>query len=220
MVCVLYSTCFAPTTFPCFGLTTYSPTFVLLIVVVVAKGKGEMRTYWLDIDPNDLGVGLISNHTSTYFDETNGDGSSSDGSFGSHTSSSEDGQLGAQPAVSAKLSRLIDWNVDVLLRLLKSIVARRQALGNSRGASMPNEDFSRRENVTVLDEVREIITLPAYDHAMAKTQVDPSSIELDAATESQLYEYVSAIASMYRENPFHNFEHASHGTCFVCLTVR
>jgi hypothetical protein len=185
----------------------------------VAKGKGEMKTYWLDIDPNDLGVGLVSNHTSTYFEETNGDGSSSDGSFSSDSSSDEDGQVGAQPAVSAKLSRLIDWNVDVLLRLLKAIVARRQGLGNSRGASMPNEDFSRRENVTVLDEVREIITLPAYDQSTAKAQVDPSSIELDAATESQLYEYVSAIASMYRENPFHNFEHASHGKWFfVCLT--
>jgi hypothetical protein len=26
----------------------------------------------------------------------------------------------------------------------------------------------------------------------------------------QLEDYVSAVASMYRDNPFHNFEHASH----------
>ena len=33
---------------------------------------------------------------------------------------------------------------------------------------------------------------------------------LDEAVLSQLHEYVAGIAALYRCNPFHNFEHASH----------
>jgi hypothetical protein len=32
---------------------------------------------------------------------------------------------------------------------------------------------------------------------------------------SQLHNYVATIASLYRDNPFHNFEHASHVTMSV-----
>jgi hypothetical protein len=35
-------------------------------------------------------------------------------------------------------------------------------------------------------------------------------VELDPVVLDQLQNYVAAVASMYRNNPFHNFEHASH----------
>jgi hypothetical protein len=36
----------------------------------------------------------------------------------------------------------------------------------------------------------------------------------------QLEDYVSAVASMYRDNPFHNFEHASHVVMSVVKLCR
>jgi len=66
-------------------------------------------------------------------------------------------------------------------------------------------------NTTVLDEVTEIITLPTFDEETAAgEQVDPETVELGDEVTKQLRHYVTSIASMYRDNPFHNFEHACH----------
>jgi hypothetical protein len=64
---------------------------------------------------------------------------------------------------------------------------------------------------TVVDEVAEIITLSAFDPNNKPTKiVESSSILLDEAVVSQLREYVQGIAGTYRDNPFHNYEHACH----------
>jgi hypothetical protein len=57
----------------------------------------------------------------------------------------------------------------------------------------------------VLDEVVEIIELPEYPSS--RTNEDSSSIALDPFVIKELHDYVSTIAAMYRDNPFHNFEH-------------
>jgi class 3 adenylate cyclase len=44
---------------------------------------------------------------------------------------------------------------------------------------------------------------------------DPSAVEIDREVESQLQTYVYGIATLYRENSFHNLEHASHVTMSV-----
>jgi hypothetical protein len=67
-----------------------------------------------------------------------------------------------------------------------------------------------RRKYMVLEEVVEIIPLPGYDERVFKRQEDPSTIELPDAVVDQLNLYVATIALMYRDNPFHNFEHASH----------
>jgi hypothetical protein len=63
---------------------------------------------------------------------------------------------------------------------------------------------------TPLEDVSEIITMPAFSEKVAKDEADPESIDLGDTIQAQLLEYVNTIASMYRDNPFHNFEHASH----------
>jgi hypothetical protein len=45
--------------------------------------------------------------------------------------------------------------------------------------------------------------------------VDPNSIILDSNVVKQLHELVTAIASLYCDNLFHNIEHASHVTMSV-----
>ncbi|CAB9519313.1 Receptor-type guanylate cyclase gcy [Seminavis robusta] len=112
-----------------------------------------------------------------------------------------------------KESRLVDWNVEVLSKLLKHVIARRNALG----LSAPDDEvkLERPDGQTVLEEVREIITLPKFDASAAKKQEDPEKMELDPLIKEQLHDYVSTLASYYRDNPFHNYEHASHVTMSV-----
>jgi len=125
--------------------------------------------------------------------------------------------------------RLVDWTVEILQQLLKQVVARRMCLDaakekSSTEATAAKEKssteasnarhstpiFTKPQNQMVLDEVCEIIRLPKFDAEALKNQVKPESIVLDEAVLSQLHEYVAGIAALYRCNPFHNFEHASH----------
>jgi hypothetical protein len=68
---------------------------------------------------------------------------------------------------------------------------------------------------TVLGEVCEIITLPSFDAKVAKDEADYKTIDLGENVQSQLRDCVAILASMYRDNPFHCFEHASHVTMSV-----
>lgn len=114
---------------------------------------------------------------------------------------------------SDKLNRLIDWNKDVLLQHVKAIVARRRFTKRRRitpkaalaaGAGKLADDF------TVLDEVTEIIPMPNFDPVVETMVPDPGKVKVSTKVVTQLRHFVSMIASMYHENPFHNFEHASH----------
>lgn len=183
---------------------------------VVAKGKGELQTFWL-----------------AYHHETNSETVSSrkDGSESSEISEysagsfmepvEEDDEYDDEDLSShakeahAKAHRLVDWNKEVLVRLLKAIVARRQARNESKPSEEFEEDFSRETGVTVLDEVAEVVTLPAFDSSVTRKEVKPETIQLDKAVEDEVGKYIASIASMYRENPFHNFDHASHVTLSV-----
>ena len=121
------------------------------------------------------------------------------------------------PVIPAKIKRLVKWNADVLLRILKQVVARRQALESlgmdeshtSVESKHDHEDEIRRRSTcgkTVIDEVKEIIELPKFNSKAAKVEKDPKEIEIDPKVVQQLHDYVTVIASMYRtEVPFHNF---------------
>ncbi|KAL7581160.1 hypothetical protein ACA910_005950 [Epithemia clementina (nom. ined.)] len=172
--------------------------------VVVAKGKGELRTFWL-LPRED-----ISAPSKT---------SSDPGAEQTHQVEAE-----AQAPVSEvvqsqvkndKIQRMIDWNCDILLQLLRLIVAKRQA---SRRASMSNiladeNELDKLERTIghdglPVDEIVEVIELPSFDSAAYEK--DPRFVEIGEAVEAQLHSFVTVVASMYRDTPFHNFEHASH----------
>jgi 3'5'-cyclic nucleotide phosphodiesterase len=61
----------------------------------------------------------------------------------------------------------------------------------------------------VIDEMTDIIALPPFDPQIYTVDRSGASI-LPAVVKEQLHLYISAIASLYRDVPFHNFEHASH----------
>jgi len=71
-----------------------------------------------------------------------------------------------------------------------------------------------------LDEFKPIIALKRFDADELKARRRPSSIEIGESAKTQLRSYLASIASMYRHNPFHNFEHASHVTASVKKLLR
>lgn len=85
----------------------------------------------------------------------------------------------------------------------------------SSSSSDSDADVDVQAKATVLEEVKDIIHLPLFDAQGAQIQDNPGLLQLDAAVKDQLLEYVTEVASMYRYNPFHNFEHASHVTMSV-----
>ena len=164
--------------------------------VVNPKGKGEMQTYWLEISArNDSSVV-----------DTSSNGGSSE-----RLEELDERITPTSRVFDSKTTRLIEWNVDVLLRLLKQIVASRHSCTRDADARKPNESFflHKKKGELTLDEVAEIITLPAFQEANFMQAED--TVELPSLVVQQLHDYVCNIAAIYRDNPFHNFEHVSTG---------
>jgi hypothetical protein len=102
-------------------------------------------------------------------------------------------------ASDEKLMRLVAWNTEVLSSLLKGIVARRNSM-ISQPKIQRRVDFAAAFNGSgmVLDEVKDVITLPEFNAESHREQVDPESIKLDPDVALQLKRYNEWIASMYR----------------------
>jgi hypothetical protein len=174
--------------------------------VVVAKGKGEMTTFW--VNPKTS----VTRSQSSY---------SSDDGIGTSPASRSESYAKAQPAegnssnsglevvgapqmhICPKLQRAVDWISEVLLRLLRQIVARRMAMGRK---TIGQTHTTRQARIAmqpepgriVFDEVEEIIALPKFDARAAKRYVDPETVELPLEVIEQLRSFVSVIALMYQ----------------------
>ena len=177
---------------------------------VEAKGKGTLNTYWLDLKS------AADGHAK--------EGSSAGGSgIGSDENVAQvEPEQDHQVILDEKASRLVKWNVDILSRYLRKIVARRMASstpGEYPHKLVTEEIMDRRQEGTVLDHTQDIICMPTFSEQVEKRRVDPESIKLDEQILEQLNKYVSTMAAMYRENPFHNFEHATHVTMSVVKLI-
>lgn len=151
--------------------------------MVQLKGKGEMKTFWLSPVRRD----------------SNASGEMSADSC--HTAASV-----TTTKQSFDNGRLVSWNADVLLRLLKQIIASRENVPSTTAIKW------KSRGTMPLEEVKEIIELPEQTSGLRQ---DPASITLDPSVANLVHEYVAALAELYRKNPFHNFEHASHVTMSV-----
>ncbi|CAB9497218.1 Receptor-type guanylate cyclase gcy [Seminavis robusta] len=197
---------------------------------IEAKGLGVLQTYFLQVQSteNDVEIDLrsddddeddsqVQEDMNATMNTESPDNSSSNGTaaatHNAASSISASKALGTQTS-SAKVERLVDWNVDLLARLLKHVVARRLVLV----ASDPQRKEDADESVfmtragTLLEEVKETIELP-HDRTMVAEQA--KYVELEPAVHEQLKDYVRSVANMYPNHGFHNFEHASHVTMSV-----
>jgi hypothetical protein len=118
-----------------------------------------------------------------------------------------------------EIQRLIDWNVEVLVKLLKQVIAKREASGKAAGwDDEPALEGNNNNNTCIVDEVVAVIDLPDFD-PNANKKVDEKSIEVPPQVVQQLREYVSAVARAYRSNPFSCLQHASHVTNAVTRLI-
>jgi 3'5'-cyclic nucleotide phosphodiesterase len=71
--------------------------------------------------------------------------------------------------------------------------------------------YHRPEHGTCLDEVKEIIKISEFTANEEFNSTEMTEVvEIDDDVLTELREYVSMISRMYRDNPFHNFDHACH----------
>ncbi|CAB9520029.1 Receptor-type guanylate cyclase gcy [Seminavis robusta] len=174
---------------------------------ITAKGKGTMQTYWLaGMSPVER-TGKKTETASISEDFSKGGEDLWD-----FPTEDEDTQ---------RTARRVEWFVDSLIGILKQVVAHRNAkhvAGTYRPSSSDAEAVAKLERATTgerhdfLGEVQEIISLREFDREAAKVLQDPSNVVIDPVVVEQLRDFVASIASMYRQNEFHNFEHASHVT--------
>lgn len=156
---------------------------------VEIKGKGRMITYW--VTPQETVESSSGGRDVHAIEELE----SSRIPIPNLPSTIRDNNL------EDRIARLVDWNTDVLGRLIRDIVADRTSPVATE--SLPEEPQRRG---LPIEEVKEIIELPSF---APKGGTDSTgSVQLDPLVTSQLHAYVEAIAATYHgsKNPFHNFE--------------
>jgi class 3 adenylate cyclase len=167
---------------------------------VQVKGKGQMATYWLNPGP----ASTINTSTSgdTHEVMLHPDDTSDPKHELTSTEKPVPKELGEE-----ELGRLVDFNVDLLQKLLSKIVA-------SRGKANEVVDFRQIHIAKPMknprDEVTDVVSIAPFEPAAAQMSLDCT--EIDPIVCEQLKDYVKTIASIYMDIPFHNFYHASHVT--------
>ena len=193
--------------------------------IVEAKGKGMVQTYWLthpeagstsQWTKDAATPALVSPDMDSFKESSRNILPENDPKVQRLVSLCEDTFKLREHATSQRLFSSfhfqIDWNVECLLRLVKQIVAKRNACSQTSSShnysSTGPSDNKLQKGETFLDEVKEIIELPQFDAAMARDVQDIDEVVLPEEAVQELRDYVTCIASMYRDNPFHSFEHA------------
>ena len=120
-------------------------------------------------------------------------------------------------SIQSRQDRLIDWVCEILSEPMKMIILQNRTTEKCD----PNGLFHKRTgNENLIDEIREVITLPDFDTNMIHGDHITNGIQLDIEVKKQLRLYVEAISSMYHNNSFHNFEHACHVTMSVSKILK
>jgi len=109
---------------------------------------------------------------------------------------------------------LVDFNTQSLLTLLKRIVAHRKNIRSVAPLSPAKDAFGLSHDQTFTQEVAEIIALPRWNHS-SPDYFRGGDVNIDEQVVTELRNLVQKIANLYNDNPFHNFEHASHVTMSI-----
>jgi hypothetical protein len=144
--------------------------------LIIASGKGHWVTK-RDDEIDVKGKGMMQ----TYWIEPQ---------TKSNESQQSSSQASDEPVLDDKKQRLVNWNVDILSRSLYRIIAQRE----TRRPTTDRSDSKIEPQGFTLDEVKEIIELPAYDIEAMLEMKDPNTIELDVDLVNNLRGYVTAIA--------------------------
>lgn len=175
--------------------------------LVSAKGKGQLQTFWLVTSSRkSISLHKPASMSALHMPTPPVRRLSippSDGSAEGSTVSPPPPPSLSDPQ-GCRLERLINFNTQVLQRLLKQIIAMREV-----GDSPVESNSSSLQTVSplgdIVEGVQEAIAFPSEPTKFLR---DPNLIELTPNVKKQLRHYVTKIASMYDDVPFHGFDHA------------
>lgn len=175
-----------------------------------SEGKGRLKTFWCETveeyQRKEKANASVDGEVLRLIEEHR------QGSLRNLSSSEPSG--GRDAKSEKRLQRLIDWNTEILAQLLCQVVARRAVLQMQLDPPSMLDQVAKEfsQNQMPVEDVVEVIPMPDYNAADASTS---SNSQLNSTVLDQLHQYVTLISSMYHDNPFHNFEHASHVTMSV-----
>jgi hypothetical protein len=156
------------------------------------SGKGQLQTYWLEayVGSSSRSAGSSSAHE--------------DSELAIQKSATSTSSLHKMMGQGDKHERLVDWNVDIIKKVLVQVVKRRSERGVK---STPEFELRQLElqvqQESILGAVKDIVSLPKFTRGKGKLTAE---VELSVQAEIQLRVYIVSLAKMYRLNPFHNFE--------------
>mgnify|MGYP003866110729 CR=1 FL=1 len=165
---------------------------------VIAKGKGRITTYWA----------MPKSHaTNSNSSQTSGGESCSNGTESQTAVNTIANSASPQPAVKNNLNqRLVDWMAEMLLDQTRKIMYIRHQTKVRNQSTVPT--YHPKEGQTCMDEVKDIIEMPSYDACLAEMNQNFKRVVIPQEAAAGLREFVARVAGTYRDNPFHNFEHA------------
>eukprot|EP00977_Amphora_coffeiformis_P018149 scaffold6242_cov168-Amphora_coffeaeformis.AAC.1 len=112
------------------------------------------------------------------------------------------------------------WVSELIRDSVREIVAHRE-IKKGKGTKFAEPNPSHRSrNRTPLDEVVDVIEMPAYNSKAANAQSEAFAIKIperghQKSTDTIATHFSFQIAAAYKKNPFHNFDHACHVTMCV-----
>jgi hypothetical protein len=171
------------------------------------SGKGELTTYWLAINKHRKGGKNLKTSSRASLSGSGFDVNQSQ----KHLVVPESPE--PKERLSEKQRRLVTWITNELAEILRHLEVSR--IGRPEPKSLVDIEqlsISRKHGQNPLDEVEEIITLPKYSAASHEfsDELEREKFVLPKYVIEELRSYVSLLAGMYLENPFHNFEHARY----------
>lgn len=182
--------------------------------VVTAKGKGDMKTFWLLPRKQTA----RSHYTATSYAESDLNGSVT--TISEEDSASPVEIVDQKQMLEARTARLVEYSSDILLKILKKILTKRGR--NNPSQEERNEirmvESEMGKHSIALSEVVEVIDLPKYEQdAKQKTKIRVSD-----EVRKQLLDFVGRMAAMYETNPFHKYVlefPCWHESCIDCLIL-
>jgi 3'5'-cyclic nucleotide phosphodiesterase/Adenylate and Guanylate cyclase catalytic domain len=183
--------------------------------LIKAKGKGDLQTYWLtpqrrskaiqrELGRENASVKNAASGPKILADMKARKTQALTSQWIDTSTDSLDALDEAFNSAYSKDQRLVDWNTDILCSLLSKLVSSRDTRSRKHGGGGDSSSWSVNTSRNSVAGYLSISSVGERKHHRSGT-TNPLGIVRD-----ELREYVGRIAALYRDNTFHNFEHASH----------
>lgn len=119
-------------------------------------------------------------------------------------------EIAVEQGPETKKLRLVKWNVEVLSSYIRSILVDRAS--SSQDSSHEDLDGAERslnnEMKVPMEDVVNVLSMPSLKKV--KMSTSPAAVSIPEGALRELRAYVTEIANLYKDVPFHCFSHASH----------